>query len=300
MKISVTMYSFNRSARAGKIDVEGFIRFCGGLGIQGVDLLEYYWRDREAEMRAVPGWLSENGLEMKCFCIGSNFAHQESELREAQIAAVKRGIDTAAALHAPYLRIFGGSVKRDSSGRFHDPKWGVSAGNLPKSFGQEQLLDMVVDCLRPCVKYAEEKGIVLAIENHGGVPGTSKEVIRVIEAIDSPHLRSLLDFGNFLQLDQDPLEAIHDLAPYAVYTHFKDVKKVPRGTPDSMEPVRGDFALIGCLLDEGDVDVRGGIEALKAVGYDGYLSLEFEAPSDEKEGVTICVERAKAILREVS
>ena len=111
--------------------------------------------------------------------------------------------------------------------------------------------------------------------------------------------RSLLDFGNFLQLDQEPLEAIRDLAPYTVHTHFKDVKKVPRGTPDSFPPVRGDFALLGCLMGEGNVDVRGGVQILRAAGYDGYLTLEFEAPTDEKEGVRFCVDRAKAILEEL-
>jgi len=293
------MYSFNRSARAGKIDVEGFIRFCGGLGIQGVDLLEYYWHDKAAEMSAVPTWLRENGLEMPAFCIGNNFAHEDAALREEQIAGVKRGIDTAAALKAPYLRIFGGSVKVDPTGRHHDPKWGVSASNVPKTLTQDQILDMVVDCLRPCVKYAEQKNIVLAIENHGGVPGTSKEVLRVINGVNSPHLRALLDFGNFLQLDQEPLEAIRDLAPYTVHAHFKDIKKVPRGTPESNVPVRGEFALLGCLLGEGDVDVRAGVKLLRSVGYDGYLTLEFEAPTDEKDGVRVCVDRAKVILQEV-
>jgi sugar phosphate isomerase/epimerase len=300
MKLGVTMYSFNRSARASKIDVEGFIRFCGTLGIQGVDLLEYYWRDKEAEMRAVPGWLREASLEMPAFAVGNNFAHDSAALREQQIDAVKRGIDTAAALEVRYLRIFGGSVKADPTGQHHDPKWGVSASAVPAGLTHDQILDMVVECLRPCVRYAERKNIVLAIENHGGVPGTSGEVIRVIEAVNSPYLRALLDFGNFLQLDQDPLEAIRGLAPYTVHAHFKDVKKVPPGTPESFAPVRGDFALLGCLLGEGDVDVRGGIQILRAAGYDGYLTLEFEAPSDEKDGVRVCVDRAKALLRELA
>lgn len=300
MKLGVTMYSFNRSARAGNIDVKGFIQFCGTLGIQGVDLLEYYWRDKDAEMHAVPGWLRQAGLEMPAFAIGNNFAHDSAELREQQIEAVKRGIDTAAALEVRYLRIFGGSVKVDPTGRHHDPKWGVSASALPKDLTHEQILDMIVECLKPCARYAEQKKIVLAIENHGGVPGTSQQVINVIKAVNSPYLRALLDFGNFLQLEQDPLEAIRDLVPYTVHAHFKDVKKVPPGTPDSFAPVHGNFALLGCLLGEGDVDVRGGIQILRAGGYDGYLTLEFEAPSDERDGVRICVDRAKAILRDLA
>jgi sugar phosphate isomerase/epimerase len=300
MKIAVTMYSMNRAARAGKMDVSGFIRFCGGLGIQAVDLLEYYWHDKEAEMRAVPGWLRDSGLQLGAFCVGNNFIQQQPEKRAEQIAAVKRGIDTAATLGTRYLRIFGGSLEQDQSGgRSHDPRWGVWS-DAAGAFTREQALEVVVECLRPCVQYAQSKNVVLAIENHGGIPGTSDEVLHVIKELNSPHLRALLDFANFLGMAEDPPMAVGKLAPYAVHTHIRDLKKVPRGTADSQVPYRGDYSTIGCGLGDGSVNVRACIRTLQAAGYDGYWSLEFESPMDEEQGVKLYVEQTKAILRDLA
>ena len=45
MKLSITMISYEDYARKGEMSVAQFIDRCAGLGVDAVDILEYFWRD---------------------------------------------------------------------------------------------------------------------------------------------------------------------------------------------------------------------------------------------------------------
>jgi sugar phosphate isomerase/epimerase len=111
-------------------------------------------------------------------------------------------------------------------------------------------LDRMIAALPPVVEAAERAGIVLAFENH--LDYRAGEVVEIIEAIDSPHLRFLFDSGNPFSVCEDPVEAAELAAPYTVLVHLKDVVVLP-WTP--MSP--GYFAcMYACPLGEGNVDLE--------------------------------------------
>jgi sugar phosphate isomerase/epimerase len=117
-------------------------------------------------------------------------------------------------------------------------------------------LDRIVAALPPVVEAAEAAGIVLAFENH--LDYRASEVVEIIEAIDSPHLRFLFDTGNPLSVCEDPMAAAKVAAPYTVLVHLKDVVVLP-WTPAST----GYFAcMYACPLGEGNVDLEGIVELL--------------------------------------
>jgi sugar phosphate isomerase/epimerase len=83
----------------------------------------------------------------------------------------------------------------------------------------EQLV-LTTQVLRQLSKMAADYGVIVTMELH--VDLTSLELVRLIEAVDSPYVGINLDTANALGLLEDPLEAAQNLLPYVHTTHFKD------------------------------------------------------------------------------
>ena len=64
--------------------------------------------------------------------------------------------------------------------------------------------------------------MTLALEPH--MDYRCAEVVRVVEAIASPHLRLVLDVASPLAVTEDPLDAARLAAPYVAATHLRDMR----------------------------------------------------------------------------
>ncbi len=135
---------------------------------------------------------------------------------------------------------------------------------------REELIGKVIPLLAEATKAAEEEGVVLALENH--IDFTSREIVRIIEAVGSPNLRVNFDTGNCLRLFEDPVDAATRLAPYTISTHTKDIATRRKGGSPS-----DNFTWWpACVAGEGVIDMPGVVKALQAGGFDGSLSLEVD------------------------
>jgi sugar phosphate isomerase/epimerase len=148
---------------------------------------------------------------------------------------------------------------------------------------------------------AEKNDVVLTVENHGGYPATADEVIAVIQGVGSPYFASLLDTGNFLGASEDPLAAAKKLAPYVRHVHVKDMLKFPAGSGKGHKCARADYEIQSCTIGTGIVQNKEIFAALKAAGYDGYLSIEAEGPEteDEAERVLTGLANIRRWLKEI-
>jgi sugar phosphate isomerase/epimerase len=124
--------------------------------------------------------------------------------------------------------------------------------------------------LKEAVEVAREHDVVLAIENH--IDFTSKEILDIVEGVDSDHLRVNFDTGNTLRLYEDPVEAAKRLAPYTVATHTKDIITLPKGGAPSERFAYWPSAPCG----EGLIDLEGVVRALAEGGFDGGLCVEID------------------------
>jgi len=140
---------------------------------------------------------------------------------------------------------------------------------------REELIGKVVPMLAEAARAAEDQGVVLALENH--IDFTSQEMLRIIEAVDSDYLRVNLDTGNALRLLEDPVEAAKRLAPYTVSTHTKDIATRRKGG----SPADNFTWWPACPAGEGVIDLPGVVEALRAGGFDGSLSLEVDLIAEQ-------------------
>ena len=125
---------------------------------------------------------------------------------EAAIAAT--AIRWAAEAGAPILSLVHGQPDRANR---YSPR--------PSLDDQLQRIESNVRTLLPL---AADLGVTLALEPH--MDYRCAELVRVVEAIASPHLRLVLDVASPLAVTEDPLDAAHLAAPYVAATHLRDMR----------------------------------------------------------------------------
>ncbi|MEH7386939.1 sugar phosphate isomerase/epimerase family protein [Bacillus sp. JJ1521] len=277
MKTSVSMYSLHKYTVNENLDVFGFIDYASSIGLDGVELLDMYWKDEAKEIPVVKRLLSEKNLLVSAYDISNNFVKPSKEERNIEIQKVYKGIDIAQSLNTNVVRVF--------------------SGDLSENISFEQGKSWIIECLKESASYAEEKGIILAIENHGYFAGRSEQVIELIEAVGSTHVRSTLDTGNFLLVDEDPKHAVSVLKKYVSHVHFKDFINMGKEYEGhAFRSLSGD-KFSGTVAGEGSVDLHHVIEELRSVNYMGWLSVEYEGTDNPKVGTEKSIYNLKQILQ---
>ena len=254
-KLSLAAYSFNaslpRGDKKGSMTLYDVADYAASLGLPGVELTGYYFPDSvqnfeaggpgEKYVRDLARHCFANGLTVSGTAIGNDFALPDGPARDRQIAACKRWIDAASALGAPVIRIF--------------------AGKVPDGGDEKEAIARCAAGINECLPHAAEKGVHLALENHGGITATPKQMLSIIEQVDdSPYFGVNFDSGNF-QTD-DPYRDLAAIAPYAINAQIKVMIR-PNGTKKEADLER----IVGILGD---------------AGYRGWLVLEYEEGGDVK------------------
>lgn len=279
MKLSCTPISMTQTFRKDGMDLEKYIAFCGEQGLDGIDLLDrqyaWQWRDSEAEIRQIPGWAEKAGLKIAAYACGNNFTVEDSAEFEANVQRVQKALDDAAAIGAPLLRIFGG-------------KHPACGGVLPHHLALQNVLRGIEKCLPE----AEKCRVILALENHGCMPGHSYEIAAILRRINSPWLKCTFDCANFLANNMDekeqPLTAYLRLKQQVAHVHFKDF---------AADPGTAGQKLFACVAGSGIVPLRQFGALLHENAYAGYCSLEYEAGAvvPERDGVPMSIKYMREI-----
>jgi sugar phosphate isomerase/epimerase len=226
--------------KSPRMTMEDFLNRMADIGVPGVEATSYYFPDPLTydDIRRVARRAFVLGIDIAGTAIGNNFAIPPGEERDRQIALVRKWIDHAVDMGAPCARVF--------------------AGPAPEGVTDDVARGWVVECLETCLEHAQERGVVLALENHGGVVARPEGLLAILAAFDTPWLGVQLDTGNFP--GDDPFGDLARCAPFAVAAHLKT--DVRRG--GVTEPA--DLAQI--------------VELLRATSYRGYVHLEYEGEED--------------------
>ena len=99
------------------------------------------------------------------------------------------------------------------------------------------------DLKRAAARVADE-GVLLLLENHEDFTGA--EVTRILEAVDHPAVQALYDFGNSMNVVEEPLAAARAMAPFVRSVHLKDHVLV--------EDERG-ATIVGVANGTGSIDI---------------------------------------------
>jgi sugar phosphate isomerase/epimerase len=248
MKLSLAAYSFRQylTGKSKSMSYEEFVDLAAGYPLDAIEPTSYYFPEP-----VTPEYLRRYrrrafllGLDISGTAVGNTFTHPAGPQREKEIAHVKRWVDNAVALGAPVIRIF--------------------AGNLQKGTTESDARKWTVDAIHECCEYAGERGIFLALENHGGIVTTAEQTLAIVKEVQSDWFGVNLDTGNFR--GPDPYEELAQVAPYAVTVQVKTEIGVAGGS-------------------RGEADFGRQIDILKKAGYRGYVALEYEGREDPKTAV---------------
>ena len=154
----------------------------------------------------------------------------------------ERALTLAHAFGTPYIRLF---------------SFYPSDGDAENAAAQR---DEVIRRFQELTTRAKAANVILLHENEKGIYGdTIDHCVDLLQTIDDPHLRAILDPANFLQCSQVPYPDAYDfLYPWLVYIHVKDVRADGVLTP----------------AGEGEGRWPDLLRRLHADGYDGFLALE--------------------------
>lgn len=245
MKLSLAAYSVRQllDLKNPKMDMFGFIDFAADQAIDAVEPTSYWFKPGfdDAYLRKLQQYAFLQGLDISSTAVRNDFCLPPGPKRDADLAHLKQWIDHASVLTAPAVRVFGGSV--------------------PKGEDEDVVAERVIEGIESLLPYAVEKGVTLALENHGGITATPEQMLRLVQGVKAPDggFGVNLDTGNF-HID-DPYEGIAMLAPYAVTVQVK-TEITFRGR--KREPA----------------DLSKIINILRDAKYSGYVVLEYEAAED--------------------
>ena len=151
----------------------------------------------------------------------------------------------------------------------------IFAGDKPAALSEAEARRNCVECIEACGEEAARQGVFLALENHGGVVATPEGLLEVVQAVRCEWFGVNLDTGNFH--GPDPYADLARCAPYAVTAQVK-AEIQPAGRPKQ----EADLARLSALL--------------KAAGYRGVVSLEYESAEAPLTAVPRLLEALRAVL----
>jgi len=279
--MKVGLYSISCSGTWFKdrpaLTVEEFIDTAKKFGYDGVELdlkrphgspLDLDEK-RCAEIRA---YAEKQGLEICGCAANNNFASIVPEHIENELLMVREQIRVTKQLGAPVLRVFAcwrGIVKKNGVATYEIPsQYHTYYGAL-----DYELRLSIVNCLKEAAKWAEEAGVVLALQNHHPIIEEYTDMLDIVKWVDSPWVKCCLDapccgWTAEHQSDAYMTKAVHDVGDLQMISHANaEFVERPDGTIEMIsfdphqQPVLTNYPAF--------------IRALKEVGYEGYINYEF-------------------------
>ena len=164
------------------------------------------------------------------------------------------------------------------------------------------VIKAVTPYIRRLADYAAEKGVKVISENHGRIIQDSYRIEELITTVDHRNYGYLCDIGNFGGVDEDCAAAVSRLLPYICFVHAKDALERDGMAYDpgrGFGRTRGGKFRRATVFGQGVVPVFQILNSLKAYGYEGYISLEYEGMEETVEAMEIGAENLKRMLADI-
>ncbi len=190
--------------------------------------------------------IADHGLKIACVSSSSSLHETDPEKRNQELGDARRSIDLAAALEAPYIRVFGKSPDSEQP-------------VIP----DRDLKERVAAGLHELGQYASTRNVTVLMESHDDF--TSVAVLGdVLRRADSEHVGLLWDaYHTYTGSHEDPELTVQQLGRWIHHTHLKDAS----GSGTDRHYV---------LTGQGNIPIRRQIAALHSSGYEGYYCFEWE------------------------
>jgi len=158
-------------------------------------------------------------------------------------------------------------------------EWDIAIEIGTRGIDQENIArHIAVARIKTFVPDLETAGVCLAIENHDRFKAVA--LANIVERIGSDKVGICLDSANSFGALEGPQVVVETLGPYAVNLHLKGF--IVRRFDHNMG-----FAIQGCPLGQGDLDVPWVLDALRQMGRDVNAIIEQWTPPEARLDETI-------------
>ena len=261
IKLSLAAYSFRKylefkGTNKPTMTLEQFAEYASEQGLGAIEPTSYYFPDTSKEFfPKYKAFCTKLGLDISGSAVGNNFCIPDAAKLKEQMTSVNEWVERCSILGCKTIRIF--------------------AGTIAKGDTEEKAKERCINAIGQACDYAAKFGVILALENHGGITASVEQILSIVKSINHPYFGVNLDTGNFHTAD--PYGDLAKLAPYAVTVQVKtEIQKTGQKKEDA--------------------DLKKLVEILKAVNYRGYMALEYEANEEPKTGVPKALEELKKLV----
>lgn len=254
-----------------ELTVKEAIELFSGIGMDAVEIIyqdgykcALHSDTTQAELSDLKETLQKFSMEVSCIVsYASDYNQPDLHRRKQACDDCRTCIRLASQLGAGYVRIYGGSYMEGE-----------------EDFeGKKRIL---VESMRELANEAKQYGVSLVIENHFNTMATGPQITYdIVKAIDMDNVGILYDQANISFLSgEDYKKCIQIQKDKIFYVHVKDFQFKKEGMKFSAASVshveEDERAVITKIVGEGILPWSDIINELARVGYDGYLSLEYE------------------------
>ncbi|MDW8128942.1 MAG: sugar phosphate isomerase/epimerase family protein [Bryobacterales bacterium] len=260
LRPALCAYTFRQALQAGAMSYQDLVRYAVEHDLDGLDLTVYWFPAPLTE-----SWLADlkrvayrNGIEIYSISVRTEMTRPTAEARRKEVEEIRRWVEVASLLGAGHMRVFGGRV--------------------PEGASQEQAAGWAAEVLAQGAEYAGRKGVILGLENHGGITERAETIVRIVRQVNSPWAGINLDTGNFAS---DVWRQIEICLPYTVNVQLKSHMR-----DESGRVVESDWDRIFAMIARS--------------GYRGYLALEYEAKEPPETAVPRLLKRLRELAAKYS
>lgn len=273
MKIGAMIESFN-------LGFEASVKKAAEIGIEGLQM--YATKGRfspeeatDADLKYALDFVHDHGMVFSAIC--GDYGHaskgfSDPELNKIYVEKSKRVLDIAKKLECNIVT--------------------THINQIPEE--ENETTEIMQKACRELAIYADSIGSSFAVET-GPEPG--ERLAGFLDSLGAGGVRVNFDPANLVMVAGDrPENALQYLGRYIVHTHAKDgiklnghsINKFKHTLPDEIwEPVHEKNRYLEVPLGMGDVDFDIYLPALRATGYDGFLTIERECGSQPEKDIAM-------------
>ena len=268
--IGVSTYSF-WLFNGQETPIEYCIDKASEFGFDGIELLLIQMEsEKNNYLQRLKKRAFDSGLDIMGLSTHQSFVSPDASKRKENIELTKHQIEVAYSLGIPTIRIntgrWGTTKPIGDKSEFDVLMDNKGAESIIDGYTEEEGFKWVIDSIEQCIPTAEKCGVVLGLENHWGLGLTSKGVMKIVNAIDSPWLSVTLDTGNFFDNREEQLA---ELAPHTCLIQAKTYYGGAKWP----------------AFDQINIDYKSIGELMRKNNYKGYISLEFEGNEDANSAI---------------
>jgi len=268
-----------------KWEPEKLIGVLSNLGYSGVGwtLSQFNPRTKtKKQLQQLVEITHRSGMEITEIMASQDLVNFDETVRRDRLNLIKECIEICGELGIGPVDLFTGPAP-----------WNAKAPVIGKTIKESEAWDFVFSAFDELVPFAEKHKVELAVEGVWGMLCHDYYTTRpLIERYDSQNLGVLLDPSHgILYGNLDVGWIVEQWGKKIKHVHLKDLV----GVPDNF---------IFPILGEGLVDWSAFFSALKAIGYQGFCSVEFESftyyrnvlKSNPEEAARISMNAVKSLL----